>query len=95
MHRALPYRHRLARRECRLVEIDDDAIRIAEREDRIMRRRAEVDHETRAFRAGPQAHIIDARGTGAGCYADAGHARERRPCSPLPDSAPVQPAHIT
>ena len=62
LHRALSRRQRLARRQYRVGEIDDDTVGFVERKDVVLDGRRQFDDESRAFGTGPQPDVGDARG---------------------------------
>ncbi len=63
-HRALTVRQRLAHREPRVLQVDDDALGVLDAEQLVSHRRAQVKDEPGALRARPEADVLDRNGDG-------------------------------
>ena len=61
--------------------VDDHAIGIVEREHAVLDRRAQIEHQAGAIRAGPQTHVFDGRPAWRRARAKAAASRPRHPAS--------------
>ena len=59
-HGPLAGRQTLCGSQVGVLQVDDDAIRVLDRENLVARRRGEIDNEPGTFRTGPQADIGNA-----------------------------------